>query len=59
MKEPTSRQAEIYGCFDGLEDIHPDKSTEFLLSMTADIMKCSYGEVAAALEAYTPPSTKD
>lgn len=54
-RKPTSRQAEIYGCFDGLSDIHEDKSTEFLLSMTADVMECSYDEVLAALEAHTVP----
>lgn len=54
---PTDRQAEIYGCFDGLSDIHPDKSTEFLLMLTADVMKCSYEDVCAALQAYTVPST--
>jgi hypothetical protein len=50
---PTNRQMEIYGCFDGLSDIHPDKSTEFLLQLTADTMKCSYEDVAAALQAHT------
>lgn len=47
------RQAEIYGCFDALSDIHEDASTEFLLSLTADVMKCSYDDVCAALDAYT------
>jgi hypothetical protein len=56
-REPTPRQAEIYGCFDGLSDIHPDKSTEFLLTLTADAMKCSYNDVAAALQAYTTSPT--
>ena len=55
-KEPTPRQAEIYGCFDGLADIHEDKSTEFLLHMTADAMGCSYEEALAALEANTVPA---
>jgi hypothetical protein len=53
MSEPTNRQLEIYGCFDGLSDIYPDKSMEFLLQMTADVMRCSYGDVAAALQAHT------
>lgn len=57
MNEPTGRQAEIYGCFDGLSDIHPDKSTEFLLSLTAETMKCSYDEVCGALQAHTVTST--
>jgi hypothetical protein len=52
-KEPTPRQAEVYGCFDGLSDIHPDKSTDFLLQITADAMNCSVNEVALALQAYT------
>lgn len=52
-RQPTDRQAEIYGCFDGLSDIHDGKSTEFLLMLTADVMKCSYEDVAAALQAYT------
>jgi hypothetical protein len=47
---------EIYGCFDGLSDIHPDKSTEFLLQLTADTMKCSYADVVAALEAQSVSS---
>jgi len=47
---PTPRQAEIYGCFDGLADIHEDKNTEFLLALTADVMKCSQDEVCAALQ---------
>lgn len=55
MSEPTPRQAEVYGCFDGLSDIYPGKSTEFLLSLTAETMKCSYNEVCAALQAYTVP----
>lgn len=54
-KDPTPRQAEVYGCFDGLADIYPDKSTDFLLQMTADTMNCSVNEVAAALQAYTVP----
>lgn len=49
----TPRQAEIYGFFDGLSDIYPDKSTEFLMQMTADTMKCSVEEVAYALHANT------
>jgi hypothetical protein len=58
QRSQTDRQAEIYGCFDGLSDIHPDKSTEFLLQLTADVMKCSYGDVADALQAYTLSYTK-
>lgn len=54
-REPTDRQSEIYGCFDGLTDIYPDKSTEFLLQMTADTMRCSYEAVCNALEAHTEP----
>jgi hypothetical protein len=50
---PTDRQSEIYGCFDGLADIYPHQSTEFLLQLTADTMKCSYEDVCSALQAYT------
>jgi hypothetical protein len=53
MSDQSNRQAEIYGCFDGLADIYPDKSTEFLLQMTADTMKCSYADASAALEAHS------
>lgn len=53
MNTKSNYLAEIYGCFDGLADIHPDKSTEFLLQMTADTMKCSYSDVSAALEAHS------
>lgn len=51
-KCPSNWLAEIYGCFDGLEDIYPHASTEFLLQMTADTMKCSYSDAVAALEAH-------
>lgn len=47
----TARQLEIYGCFDGLSDIHPAKSDAFLIQLTADTMGCSYDDVVAALEA--------
>lgn len=55
---PTGRQEEIYGCFDGLSDIHEDKSTEFLLTLTADVMKCRYEDVVAALQARAPKEGK-
>lgn len=53
----AGRQAQIYGCFDAMSDIHPDKSTEFLLQMTADTMSCDIDDVVAALEAYAISST--
>lgn len=56
---PPGYLAEIYGCFDGLADIHPDKSTEFLLQMTADTMKCSYSDASAALEYHSQCSGDD
>ena len=56
MREPTPHEAEIYGCFDGLSDIYTDKSTEWLLQITADTMKCSYEAVSSALQAYTVTS---
>lgn len=49
---PTVRQDEIFGCFDGLSDIYESKSTEFLLQLTADMMKCRYEDVVAALQAH-------
>lgn len=54
---PTDRQGEIYGCFDGLSDMHEGKSTEFLLQLTADVMQCSYEDVVAALQANTEGET--
>lgn len=48
----TEHQAEIAGCFDGLSDIHEGKSTEFLLTLTADVMECRYEDVVAALQAH-------
>lgn len=47
---------EIYGCFDGLEMIYPDKSTEFLIQLTAETMGCDYDEVVSVLAANADPS---
>lgn len=44
-----SRARWITSVWNIVEDEFPDKSTEFLLSLTADVCKCDVGEVTEAL----------
>lgn len=54
----TPQQTSICRTFDRLWEQFPDKSTEFLLTLTADEEEVEYGDVVEALERQSRQNSK-